>query len=78
MFFYKLDTQRVVGFTASKKIGNAVKRNFAKRRMRALFIKHIDRFKDGIFVFVAKKEIVEKNFDAIEKEFLTIFKRLES
>ena len=33
------DTARV-GFTVSKKVGNAVERNRAKRRLRAAFAKH--------------------------------------
>ena len=39
---YNLDTEKIlirIGIIASKKLGNAVKRNYAKRRIRALFNK---------------------------------------
>ena len=64
----KEDTKKV-GFTATKKIGNAVKRNKAKRIMRALFIKYSKNLKDGIYIFVAKSDIVSLPFKNIEKDF---------
>ena len=54
------------GFIASKKVGNAVKRNFAKRRLKALEkiilsygCKKLD------YVFVAKKKILSESFSKI-------------
>ncbi len=76
VFFYLQNDQKKVGFTASKKIGNAVKRNFAKRRLRALFIKKIDFLKSGTYVFVAKKEIVGLPFSDIENEFCMALKKM--
>ncbi|MDR1551382.1 MAG: ribonuclease P protein component [Holosporaceae bacterium] len=50
-----LDNWRV-GFTATKKVGNAVVRNHCKRRMRAVADQLIPKMgKDGIdYVFIAK------------------------
>lgn len=43
------------GFTASKKTGNAVVRNRAKRRLRALVMAHVDDFQPGWdYVLVAR------------------------
>lgn len=69
VIFYKPINFKKVGFVASKKIGNAVKRNRAKRRLRALFVIHYALIKPGIYIFVAKKDIVDINFDTLKKSF---------
>jgi hypothetical protein len=55
-----------VGFIASKKVGNAVKRNRAKRRMRALFSDFESSFASGIYIFVAKKSYCPGGFRKAE------------
>jgi ribonuclease P protein component len=55
------------GFTATKRIGNAVKRNRAKRRMRALISLFLQEnrllFDDkSSYVIVAKKSLIKANF----------------
>ncbi|RLA73545.1 MAG: ribonuclease P protein component, partial [Epsilonproteobacteria bacterium] len=40
LFFLPHNSVKKIGFTATKKVGNAVKRNRAKRRLRALFLNH--------------------------------------
>lgn len=69
---------RFVGFTASKKVGKAVIRNRAKRRLKALFIKYRDILKDGIFVFVAKTVTADADFLLLEKNFLYSLKKLNA
>ena len=59
-----------VGFTASKKVGNAVKRNRAKRRMRALFQRSETQMAAGGYVLVAKAETVDIPFEVLEKAFV--------
>jgi len=52
-----------VGYTATKKIGNAVKRNKAKRIMRELAKKILIKGKiNTYFVLIAKPSILEANF----------------
>ncbi|SFP25607.1 ribonuclease P protein component [Hydrogenimonas thermophila] len=66
-----------VGFVASKKIGNAVKRARAKRRLRALFLKMIPMLKNGKYVLVAKPPILDTPFNELEKAFRRAIKRLD-
>ena len=59
-----------VGFTATKKIGTAVKRNKAKRIMRELVRKVIAKYGkiNSYYVLIAKKSIFEINFRSQEIE----------
>ena len=55
-----------VGFTASKKIGNAVMRNKAKRIMRELARKIIINCKiNSYYVLIAKTSLLEEKFDKL-------------
>ena len=60
----------VVGYTATKKIGNAVKRNKAKRIMRELSKKVIGKYgkKNSYYVLIAKNSIFKKPFNLLEIE----------
>ncbi len=55
-----------VGFTASKKIGNAVMRNKAKRIMRELARKVIINGKiNSYYVLIAKSSLLNEKFDKL-------------
>ena len=55
-----------VGYTASKKIGNAVKRNKAKRIMRELARKIIINGKiNSYYVLIAKVSLLNEKFDKL-------------
>jgi ribonuclease P protein component len=75
LFFLPQNGIHKIGFTATKKIGNAVKRNRAKRRLRALFCEHSDNLKDGTYIFVAKQSIVDIPHAKLEKDFKKIIFR---
>ena len=67
------DQGLMFGFTATKRIGNAVKRNRAKRRMRALISSMLKEdnilFKEKYsYVLVAKKPILKASFFEIHNE----------
>jgi ribonuclease P protein component len=65
-----------VGYTASKKIGKAVKRNKAKRRMRSLVREMAGEFEVGSsFVFVANLNTVNCKFSALKSDFLYCIKK---
>ncbi len=70
LFYKKSDNLQKIGIVASKKIGNATKRNRAKRLLRAVFIKNIDTLKFGEFVLVAKAPLLERDFTQLEESYL--------
>ena len=59
-----------VGFTATKKMGNGVKRNKAKRLMRELARKVIIKYGkiNSYYVLIAKNSIFNTPFSALEIE----------
>ncbi|WP_083762466.1 ribonuclease P protein component [Sulfurospirillum deleyianum] len=76
LVFYNNDTTKKVGFTASKKVGNAIKRNLAKRRLRAIFLEIQHTLQDGVYVFVAKEKINHLSYDALKKGILWSMKKM--
>ena len=61
-----------VGFTASKKIGNATKRNYAKRRMRALITRQSEALVEAAdYVVIARQAMIVKKFSEIEDEMIS-------
>ena len=66
------------GVTASKKVGNAVARNRAKRRMRALFRKlESDHAPSGTdYVLVARHSLVQAAWTELSADFSIAAKRI--
>lgn len=61
-----------VGFTASKRVGNAVKRNKAKRRMREvihLWSKETGSLPSCELVMIAKPSLATASFKKIQHDF---------
>ena len=65
------------GFVTSKKIGNAVIRNKARRRLRAVVQQNCTNLKTGYYIFVAKEEITGHDSKKLQNDFNFAFKRLE-
>ena len=63
-----------VGYTATKRLGNAVKRNKAKRLMRELTRKVLPKYGkiNFYYVLIAKTSIYETPFLELEKELKKI------
>lgn len=56
------------GFSASKKVGNAVTRNRARRRMRECVRLRIDHIRPGYhLIFIARRPIADADYKSIEK-----------
>jgi len=66
------------GITASRKVGGAVKRNRAKRRLRALIHQILpEKGRPGFdYVFIARIEVLRRNFALMEQELESALKRL--
>ena len=67
-----------VGYTASKKVGNAVRRNRAKRRMREVVRKvmTVSAESNHDYVLIARKEIAEWPFNELIRDLKWALKRL--
>ena len=70
---------RRVGFTASKKVGNAVKRNRAKRRLRAAVREvMIDGAAPGHdYVVIARAETIVRPYELLKQDLLAGLRRLK-
>jgi len=69
-----------IGYTASKKVGGAVERNRARRRLRAVVAKIIpDHAKPGYdFILIARKGTLTRPFSELLKDLVKSLKQLEA
>jgi len=75
LFYLPSKEVKKVGFTASKKVGNAVARNRSKRRMRSLFREFSINLTDGTYILVAKDSLKSAPYDELKLEYKKILKR---
>jgi ribonuclease P protein component len=68
----------LVGYTVSKRVGNAVARNRVKRRLRALVRLLIPtRAKSGMaYVFIGRKSAIDRPYEKLEADFKYAFHKL--
>ena len=57
-----------VGFSVSKKVGNAVTRNLVKRRLRECFRPYLGDVKTGLYVIVARPSAAEATFQSLQRD----------
>ncbi len=65
-----------VGFSVSKKVGNAVTRNKIKRRLRECFRKKLPCVKKGYYVFTAREKAAYADYWALSKDMNYLLKRM--
>ncbi len=75
VLFYKKSSDSRVGFVASKKVGNAVNRNRAKRLLRAHFISQIDHLKSGEYILVAKAPLLTASYTEVSRSFADVLRK---
>jgi len=75
LFYLKGKTYKI-GFTASKKVGNAVYRNRAKRRLRAYFQEFSPQINSGTYVFVAKESIRDTSAENLKLDMQRALKKV--
>ncbi len=67
-----------LGFTCSRKVGNAVARNRARRRLKALaaeiFPHHAEPGRD--YVLIGREATVERDFASLRRDVESSLKRL--
>jgi ribonuclease P protein component len=69
----------IVGYTASRRIGGAVVRNKAKRRMRAIVHELQDSFVPGYsFVFIATSKTATCDFSFLKSDFIYCLRKSRS
>jgi len=65
-----------VAFVSSKKVGNAVHRNRARRVLRSLVLKKEKQLQNGKYIFVAKNELFARDYQTLQKDFNFAMKKL--
>ena len=77
-FHKKKDKRTKIGLTVTKKLGNAVTRNYIKRVIRASVIKNYNKIPDYFDIeIIPKKRFLESNFEEINADINNFFLSLK-
>ena len=73
----KMDHNRL-GITVSVKLGHAVVRNRARRRLREVYRVNLPKLRSGYdIVLVARSRVITENWDKLNETFLRLCRKLD-
>ena len=76
-YFLSFQSGFYFGLTVSRKIGNAVKRNYLKRIIRSIVVNNLNAMpKNTKLEIIPKKQIEKKKYSELENDFLDMLKNL--
>ena len=76
LWYHPEDSTRRVGFSISKKVGNAVWRNRIRRRLLEIYRRHQNSLKPGIdLIIIPRYGIVNATFKQMEKGLIKLFRK---
>lgn len=64
-----------VGFSVSKKVGNAVTRNRVKRRLRAIFSSQLALLRPGFYVVAARADAAKADYRSLNHSLLYLLRK---
>jgi ribonuclease P protein component len=73
--FYRRSPECRAAFVAGKKVGNAVRRNRAKRLLRAHFLNTVSNIENGSYILIAKAGILKAPFSEVESGWLKALRK---
>ena len=77
-YLYTQSSQTFVGLTVSKRMGNAVKRNYIKRVLRSALRNNTSLITKNISIeIIPKKNLEKRRFSKIEEDIFLILKKLD-
>lgn len=76
--YYKKANELKIGFTVSKKIGNAVVRNRIKRVLREICRHNFDLFHNKYhYIFIARAKIKGFSYKQVEREIIGLLNEVK-
>ncbi|MBQ8160169.1 MAG: ribonuclease P protein component [Clostridia bacterium] len=67
-----------VGFSVSKKVGNAVTRNLVKRRLRECFRPYLGDVKNGLYIVVARPSAAGTTYQSLSRQTEELLRKLQA